>query len=125
MAQKTRSRRFPRLQPVTPEEAKRLVDLVDGAINEFEGNIEHLEAAVGMLFVGRHMGWRPLVLFHNKRTIRRNEEILGNIDIRKYLPAETPRSERSLAYKIVKTVGNFWKAVSGDESVPNRRKLQK
>ena len=49
-----------RLAPVTPEEAKGLVDLIDSAIYEFEGQIDHLEAAIGMLFGGRIMGWRPL-----------------------------------------------------------------
>jgi len=117
MAPKTPRKRLP---PVTPEEAKRLVDLVDNAIYDFEGQFDHLEAAIGMLFVGRIIGWRPLVLMHNKRTIRRVEQDLG-IELRKYLPEETPISEKSVAYKAVKVVGKFWKAVSGDISIENRR----
>ena len=102
-----------------------MVDVVDEAIYEFEGNFDHLEAAIGMLLVGRHIGWRPLLLIHNKRTIRNYEKILGGIDIRKFLPDETPRSERSFAYKAVKAVGRFWKGVSGDVSIENRRELGK
>jgi len=120
----TTTKRPPRLAPVTPEEAKRLVDLVDNAIHEYEGTVDHLEAAIGMLFVGRHVGWRPLLLVHNKRTIRRFEKIL-DINVRKDFPEETPRSERSLAYKAIKAIGNFWKGVSGDVSVENRRELAK
>ena len=124
MAPKTPSKRTPRLAPVTPEEAKRLVDLVDEAIYEFEGQLDNLEAAIGMLFLGRQVGWRPLVLIHNKRTIRKYEEILG-IDIRKYFPEDTPRSVRSWAYKGAKAVGNFWKAVSGEVPLEKRRELAK
>jgi hypothetical protein len=114
-----------RLPPVTAEEAKRLIDLVDEAIYEFKGNVDHLEAAIGMLLVGRVVGWKVLLLVHNKRTIRKYEEILGNIDIRQFLPEETKVSDRSLAYRAVQTLGNFWKAVSGEVQIPDRREFNK
>jgi len=44
------------LASVSPEEAKRLVD---NAIYEFEGRVDHLETAIGVLFIGRIMGWWP------------------------------------------------------------------
>ena len=126
MASKTPAKKHaPRIAPITSEEAKRLVDLVDQAIYEFEGNVDNLEAAIGMLFVGRHVGWRPLLLVHNKRTIRNYEKILGDIDIRKFLPEDTPRSERSRAYKVAKALGKFWKAVSGEVPIEGRRDLAK
>lgn len=124
MAPKTpRKFTMPRMPEVDRDEAKRLVDLVDKAIHQFDGNIDHLESAIGMLFLGRQVGWRPLLIVHNKNTIRRNEKILG-IDVRTAFPKETPRSEKLVAYGIVKAVGNFWKAVSGDVSVPNRKGAQ-
>ena len=124
MASKTpRKSPIPKIAPITPEEAKRLVDLVDNAIYEFEGNVDHLEAAIGMLFMGRYVGWRPLLLAHNKNTIRRVEKILG-IEVRKFFPEETPRSEKLLVYKAVKAIGNFWKAVSGDIKVGERKQVQ-
>lgn len=122
MASKT-PRKFPRIAPITPEEAKRLVDLVDNAIYEFEGNVDHLESAIGMLFLGRYVGWKPLVLVHNKNTVRRNEKILG-IEFRKFFAEETPRSEKLFAYKIAKAVGEFWKFVSGDKKIEGRKKVQ-
>jgi len=121
MTRKSSGKRPP---PVTPEEAKRLIDVVDAAIAGFEGNVDHLEAAIGMLLVGRVVGWKVILLVHNKRTIRKYEEILG-IDIRKFLPEETKHSDRSLAYKAVQTLGTFWKAVSGDVSIPDRREFSK
>lgn len=117
MAPKTPRKRLP---PVTPEEAKRLVDLIDNAIYPFEGTFDHLEAAIGIYMVGRIVGWRPLLLIHNKRTIRRVEEILG-IELRKALPEETRMSDKSVAYMAVQKLGKFWKAVSGDVSIEHRR----
>lgn len=83
------------------------------AIARFHGQIDELEAALGMLHLLDHVGWKPLVLVHNKRTIRKYEEILGII-IREFFPEEGPSAERALGYRIAKKIGNFWKAVSGD-----------
>ena len=113
-----------KLRPATPEEAQRLVKVVERAIDNFSGNQDELEAAIGMYMLGRHFGWKELVLIHNKRTIRKYEEIL-DIDIREEFPEETPVSERSNGYKLAKTLSNFWKAVSGDTAVRDRRLINK
>lgn len=123
MASKTPPKSLPRIPPVTPEEAKRLVDLIDNAIYEFEGSVDHLESAIGMYFVGRYVGWRPLLLVHNKNTVKRMEKIVG-VEARKAFPAETPRSNKLVAYKIVKAVGDFWKYVSGDKHLEDRKQVQ-
>lgn len=124
MASKTpRKSTLPRMAPVDRDEAKRLVDIVDSAMYNFEGDVDHLEAAIGMLFVGRQVGWRPLLLIHNKNTIRRNEQILG-IEVRKFFPEDTPRSDKLAVYKAVKAIGNFWKAVSGEIKLGDRKKVQ-
>ena len=113
-----------KLRPATPEEAQRLVRVVERAIDNFSGNLDELEDAIGMYMIGSHFGWKVLVLIHNKRTIRKYEEILG-IGIREEFPAEAPISERSNGYRLVKKLNIFWKAVSGDKSVPGRRLAQK
>ena len=96
------------------------------AFARFTGQIDEYESAVGMLHLGHHVGWKPLVLIHNKRTIKKYEEILG-INIREYFPEEGPSAERSLGYKVAKKIGNFWKAVSGevkdDELKSQRREI--
>ena len=109
----------------TPEDAKKASDLVDAAVDRFDkGSIDDLEQASGMYMVGRHVGWKVLVLIHNKRTIRKYEEILG-ISIREEFPEVGPAADRSVGYKIAKTVSNFWKAVSGEISIENRRMVEK
>lgn len=107
---------------VSPEDTQRMVKLADQGIKEFEGNFDELESAIGMYFVGRLVGWKVLVLLHNKRTIKKYEEILG-IEIRKEFPEEGPFVHKSVAYEWVQKVGTFWKAVAGEVKVENRRDL--
>lgn len=92
------------------------------AIANFRGQLDDLEAALGMLRMADHFGWRVMVLIHNKRTIRKFEEIL-NINVREFFPAEGPIAERSQGYLYAKKLSNFWKAVSGDTPVENRRDI--
>lgn len=104
------------------DRAVELVGIVNDALNRFSGTADELETAIGMLMLGDYFGWKVLVLLHNKRTIRKYEEILG-ISIRDHFPEEGPIALRSLGYEIAKNLGNFWKVVSGDVSVERRREL--
>lgn len=92
------------------------------AVANFHGQLDDLEAALGMLRMGDYMGWRVLVLIHNKRTIRKYEDILG-IKVREFFHEEGSQSHRSYGYNIAKKLGNFWKAVSGDIKIENRREI--
>lgn len=108
------------LPRVTADEAKRILDHLDRRFVEYSGTFEEAEQALGFYLAGRHIGWKPLLLIHNKRTIRRFEEIL-NIEIRKEFPEVGPDAERSNAYRIGQKISNFWKAVSGDIKIEGRR----
>lgn len=104
------------------DEEAELVRVERQAIANFSGQLEDLEAALGMLRIGHHFGWRVLVLIHNKRTLRKYEKIL-NIEIRSFFRDEGPSHERSLGYMATKKITNFWKAVSGAIKIPNRRSI--
>jgi len=104
----------------TLEQEAELIRIEREAIARFSGLIDDLEAALGVLRLGHHFGWRVLVLIHNKRTLRKYEEILG-INVRDFFPAEGPSHERSIGYGLAKTLGNFWKAVSGAIKIEDRR----
>lgn len=114
-----------RLAPLTQDQVWQMYEIERNALARFHGMIDEYEAAVGMLHLGYHIGWKPLVLIHNKRTLAKYEEILG-INIREMFPEEGPSAERSLGYTIAKRLGNFWKAVSGaikDEGLKAERRL--
>ncbi|MFT3962010.1 hypothetical protein [Propionivibrio sp.] len=113
-------RNVKRLFNRTLEQEAELVRIERDAIARFDGQLDDLEAALGMLRIGHHFGWRVLVLIHNKRTLRKYEDILG-IKIREFFPDEGPSQERSLGFVIAKKLGNFWKAVSGAVKIENRR----
>ena len=109
----------------TPDERSlELVFIAQKASQSFAGQIDELQKAIGMLMTGDLFGWRVLILVHNKRTIRKYEEILG-IEVKEFFPEEGPYAHRSVGYSIAKKVGNFWKAVSGDVPIDNRREITK
>lgn len=115
-----------KLAPFSQDRVEQLHKIERNAFARFQGQFDELEAALGMLHLGDHLGWKPLVLIHNKRTIKKYEEILA-INIREFFPEEGPSVDRSRGYRIAKQIGNFWKAVSGevknDELKAQRREL--
>ncbi len=92
---------------------KQLVAIIDKAIIGFRGNAERLSNAIGYLMIGRQVGWRVLLLMHDRRSIKDYEQILG-IDSREVFPEMGPHAEKCLAYRALKKVSNFWKAVKGE-----------
>lgn len=112
-----------RLAQLSPEQKIQLQDIEDKAITYFSGTLDELESALGMLKMGHHFGWRVLYLIHSKKTIRKYEEIL-NIRIRDLFPEEGPSSERSVGLALAKKASNFWKVVSGDIKIDNRREIE-
>lgn len=93
-------------------------------IANFAGQFNDLETALGILRMGDHVGWKVLILIHNKRTIRKYEEILG-INFREFFPDEGPSIGRSVGYQFVQKLGNFWKAVSGDVKIEKKREFSR
>ena len=115
-------KKLPKIEHLAPEEAGALLARLDDSVRDFRGNFDELEAALGMMLLGKLVGWKVLVLIHNKRTIRKYEQILG-IHIRDEFPEEGPLAHKSVAYTVVKQLGQYWKAVSGDVRVEDRREL--
>ena len=111
------------IPPLSPEAAAALSQRVDEAARNFVGQFEELESAIGMMTIGRLFGWRVLLLIHNKRTIKKYEEILG-INIREEFDEEGPLAYKSVGYGFIQRIGEFWKGVSGDIKIPDRRTLE-
>jgi hypothetical protein len=115
----------PRKSPIvhlTPAQADAQSKRMDEVARKFVGQFDELESAIGMMTLGRLFGWKILVLIHNKRTIKKYEDILG-IRVREEFPAEGPLFYKSMAYDFIQQVGDFWKGVSGDVKIPERRTL--
>lgn len=111
-----------KLRTLSIEELIKLQDIELEATARFHGIADELESALGFLKLGVQLGWKPMALIHSKKTFKKYEEILG-IDARTFFPEETPAAVRSSGYMFAKSLSNFWKAVSGDTKVENRRDL--
>lgn len=113
-----------KLAVLTEEQMRLLREIEENAIADFKGQLDELESALGMLRMGHHFGWKVLYLIHSKRTVRKYEEIL-NIKIREIFPETGPSTYRSYGYNLAEKFSNFWKIVSGDIKIPDRRKVEK
>ena len=114
---KTRTLKTPR---PTVAQAKERYEFLDNVVRGFTGPLDELESALGMYLIGHHFGWKVLHMIHSKKTVKKYEDILG-IKITETFEAIGPDADRTNALKVIETVSNFWKAVSGDEKVPLTR----
>jgi len=114
-----------KLAKLTEEQRAELDRIALDAIAEFRGDMHELEAALGMLRLGHHFGWKVLYIIHSKRTIRKYEEILGGRRIRDLCPETGPSSYRCNGYRIAEAASNFWKVVSGDAEDVKRDKADR
>lgn len=112
-----------RLAKLSNEQQQQLQEVIDRTIREAHGQLDELESALGMLLLGHHFGWKVLYLIHSKKTVRKYEEILG-IKIREFFPERGPSSYRSVGLHVADKASNFWKVVSGDTKIPDRRKIE-
>jgi hypothetical protein len=91
------------------------------AFTEYSGDFTVFESAIGALFLGVMIGWRPLLIIHSPKTIKRYEKIL-DVDFKKILPETIDSlSERSRGYQIVAALDKFWPAVTGNVPVDGRK----
>ncbi|MBV6303519.1 hypothetical protein KVP10_01405 [Candidimonas humi] len=90
-----------------------LLRLVDRVVDQYDGNLDELESAVGMLMLGRYYGWRVLLLVHSPNTVRKYQKILGLKSLKEVLPEVGRLAHRSDAWRLVEGTRNFWKAVRG------------
>lgn len=90
-----------------------LIAHLDEITKEFKGSLHDLEAAIGYLMVGRHFGWKPLLLIHDKQTLKKYEKIL-NLNIRDEIPEVGEYAYKSIAWVAVQKISSFWKAVKGE-----------
>lgn len=113
------------LLKLAPLDEKRLDELNSverKAIANFTGQLPELSSALGLLRMGDQLGWRVLLIIHNKRTIRKYEDIL-DIKIREFFPEKGPSAERSIGYCWTEKLGGYWKIVSGDVKIEDRKEI--
>lgn len=113
-----------KLHKLTVEEQEQLRKIEEQAVADFHGDFTQLEAALGMLRIGHHVGWKVLYMIHSKKTIRTYETILG-IQVRELFQPEGPSSYRSVGFVLANRFRNFWKVAGGEIKVPHRQSATK
>ena len=68
-----------------------------------------------MLYMGHTFGWKVLYVCHSVATVKKYEKILG-IVAKERFPEFTEHSDRSLGYRVAKTLTNFWRVIRGVDS---------
>ena len=82
-------------------------------IKAFQGDLTKLERAIGIYVLGKRMGYRPMLLIHDKRTLKECETIL-DVNLHEEWDDVGDLAHKSLAWIAVQKVSNFWKAVKGE-----------
>lgn len=90
-----------------------LMEHFDEITINFKGNLNELEAAIGYFVISRHFGWKPLLLIHDKNTLKKYESIL-KVNIRDEVPEVGEYANKANAWRAVQKIKSFWKAVKGE-----------
>jgi hypothetical protein len=96
---------------------KEVIEKADAEFKTFKGQITDFESAIGALILGRHVGWRILLLVHDRRTIAKYEKLL-NVNFRDVLEEVGELAHKSVAWSYInkspKLSKLFWKYVRGE-----------
>lgn len=103
---------------ITDEEFLSLVDEKSGT---FTGQLDHYYEAVGMIMVGRHMGWKVMRLVASRRCWTTATKLFG--DPKLLMPETAKYTHRSFGLKMFSTVSDYWKFIAGGESAISRDDL--
>lgn len=90
---------------------------IERVTKEFTGQLDDLMGAIGLMQVGRVMGWRVVRLVCSRKHWMVANKLFG--DVKALLPEETEYSQKSIGYKVVKASGRFWEQIKGvDAQIP-------
>jgi hypothetical protein len=81
----------------------------------FTGQIDDLQAAVGLITVGRLYGWRVMRLACSRRHWTLTCSLFG--DLKEILPERGVLAHKSFGLKVVDKAHDYWQVVQGHEVV--------
>lgn len=101
------------------------IEFTDRTIKEFRGDFNILYSALGVLLVGRYLGWKIIKLTVSPITYRKYKKVLG-IDYKDELEPLGIYSHKSVGLKLANKIGNFWDIVQGrsKEKISSKEKKE-
>lgn len=101
------------MEKMTPEQ---LVAHIEAVVKDYEGDVQHLYGAIGVLSVADLFGWRVLRITLSGSTYTKYQRILG-IDFKTQFLPEGRYAGKSIGLDRVKKAENFWEVVRGQASI--------
>ena len=93
---------------------EKMMKMIDEVSSKFVGQLDDLQAAVGMLAVGRLYGWRVTRLISSKRHWSVACKLFG--DLKELLPERGVLAHKSVGLAIVDKAGAYWGIIKGEVS---------
>ena len=93
---------------------EQIIKIINEKSADFVGQLDDLQAAVGMLAVGRLYGWRVTRLISSKRHWSVACKLFG--DLKELLPERGVLAHKSVGLAIVDKAGDYWGIIKGDVS---------
>jgi len=90
------------------------MNMIEVAVKNYKGQIDDLGEVIGMLNVGRLMGWKVARLVYSKRCWSNAIKTFG--DPKAFLPAEGVYYRKSLGMRVIDEVGGYWDYIKGKQA---------
>jgi hypothetical protein len=100
---------------------EQLVEHIDAVSASYKGNADVLIGAIGALMIGRVYGWRVLRIVIGSSSYTKYQRVLG-LEFKVMLKPTTALSDKSLGFKLVLKLNNFWDVVKGVASIDPKEK---
>jgi len=98
---------------LSDEEKLEVFNQIEKRFDKFKGNVHEFESAAGALIVGQYVGWKVLLLMHDRKTIKKYGDHL-DIDYKDWMEPIGKRADKSIAWNLMKKVEDFWKVIKGE-----------
>lgn len=101
-----------------------LMKKIDDVCINYSGFAHDLYMIVGMVIVGRRLGWRVVRLTVSNALWTKGTNSFG--DLKLLMPERTEYTRKSIGLSMVDKLGSYWDVIRGTVSVPmsDRRKLE-
>ena len=92
---------------------------IEKALDNFEGDLTEFYTAVGLVVVGRLMGWKVMRLVSTRKQWDMANRLFGDIKQPGYILRERDRyAYRSKGLAIADSLGNYWDYIKGHCHMP-------
>ena len=105
---------------------KAILNIIEIESANFHGQLDDLYQVCGLLLVGQLYGWRVMRLISTRPNWRMASKMFGKYapdgDIKSLMPEHGDLEEKSLGYRMIRNVSQYWDVVKGIESMPKQER---